>query len=53
MELGYRNLWFLIVVCLAACLSSGYAYYRYVFLENFAYFQTEEEVPSQFDFLQK
>lgn len=37
----------LILFCIAT--SASVAYYRYVKLEDFSYFTTEEEIPGQFE----
>lgn len=47
MDFSANKAIFLILFCVA--VSASVAYYRYVVLENFSYFTTEEEIPDQFE----
>lgn len=43
------HLIFLFLIVGAFVVATGYAYYRYVVLEDFTYFVSEEEIPDQLD----
>ncbi|HMO79083.1 MAG TPA: hypothetical protein PJ997_01095 [Candidatus Paceibacterota bacterium] len=40
---------FFIIIALFILVSVSFSYYRYVVLEDFEYFLTEEEIPEQFN----
>lgn len=44
-----QNLAFLFILFVFLLLSVAMTYYRYVILERFTYFLTEDEIPDRFD----
>ncbi|MFA5942111.1 MAG: hypothetical protein WC798_00345 [Candidatus Paceibacterota bacterium] len=49
MQIGRSSIIYTVVLFVLVGLSVGAAYYRYMVRQDFTYFQTEDEIPDQFD----
>ncbi len=49
MQIGKSSVMYIALISAFALLSLGVAYYRYMVQQDFVYFPTEEQVPSQFN----
>lgn len=49
MQMGRPALAYISILLFLVALSLGVTFYRYMVLQDFAYFQTEDEIADQFD----